>query len=335
MACPCGCSAPLSRRALARPGISRGIGQAAATLSFDFSQYVPADIQNDAATARAYYDAFSQAAGAVSIKGGVVSMSPAAQEAVSGAIMATTEAAFTAALPGAGAVLALAYALAPKAGAGPGVCATDPPPSPYLGDLQSWQHFQSWASFWGAYAPAAAGSFEATAYAALEYNWLLGANCFADHMTPAPLLLASLIASWNAAHESTSTRTICRTVIPAAFAGQQYDPIAEALSEAAYARYTPPLPPNPTFEQAVNQTYGGPRSLSVCFKINDGPVKVLHVLTLKLRPSSVPLPVAAKLKANPPATSTAPLLAVAAVSAAAFAGWWVWIAKKPLPRFLR
>lgn len=334
MACPCGCSTLGYRRPLARPGIARGIGQAAGALAFDFSQYVPADLQNDTATARSYYNAFSQAAGAVSIKGGVVTLSPAAQEAVSGAILATTEAAIAAGLPGAGAVLALAYALAPKAGAGPGLCATDPPPSPYLGDLQSWPHFQSWASFWGAYAPGAAGTFEATAYGALEYNWLLGANCFADKMTPAPLLLASLIASWNAAHDSTSTRTICRTVVPAAFAGQQYDPIAEALSEAAYAKYTPALPPNPTFEQAVNQTYAGPRSLSACFSIHTGPLKLAHVLTLHLRPSSVPVPVAAKLTGRRPATA-APLLAVAAAGAAAFAGWWVWIAKKPLPRFLR
>jgi hypothetical protein len=323
------------RRALATPGRNRSaIGQSA-SFTFNASDYVPSDLQNDVATGRAYYDAFSQAAGAVSVSGGRVSLSPAAQEAVSGAIEATTLGAISVALPGAGAVFALALALAPKAAAGPGVCATDPPASGYLGDLQAWPHFQSWAATWGSYPPAPAGTFEAFANPVLEYNWLLGANCFGDKATPAPILLGSLISSWNAIHTAASTRTICRTVTPAAFAGQQYDPIAEALSEAAYVKYTPPLPPNPTFEQATNQTYQGPRTLSSCFAVHAGPL-VVKTLTMFHVRSAMPLPVAAKMQSNATPGSGAGVVVVAAGAGLAY---WLYstgrLGRVRLPRFLR
>jgi hypothetical protein len=306
---------------------------AAASETFNATDYVPSDIQDDITTGRAYYEQFSQAAFSVGPHGSV-SMSPAAQEAISGAITGTVLAAFTAAAPGVGAVLALAYALGPKAASGPGLCATDPPHSPYLGDLQSWAHFQSWSGFWGSYTPGAPGSFEAFAYPVLEYNWLLQANCYADKASPAPILLGSLIASWNATHTSDSTRTICRNVIPAAFAGQTYDPIAEALSEAMYVKYTPPLPPNPTFEQATNQTYQGPRSVQTCFTVHNGPVIVKKVLTsLKVRTSNVPLPVAVHLTSNQSSGVGAGTVAVLAAGAAA--AYWFGYLGKPLPKFLR
>ena len=310
---------------------------AVAAQQFDASAYVPQEIQDDYATGSAYYDQFQQAsqiAGGVTFgSGGRITLSPQASDAIGGAI----DGAVIASVPVLGEAFAVLLAAGPKAGSGPGVCGTDPPAGAQLSQLQAWPHFVSWQSFYGAYPLGAAGSFEAFANPPLEYNWLLIQNCFGDKAGASPTILAALISSWNALHDSSSTRTITRSgLVPSGWgvpAG--YDPIAQALEQALLAKYTPP---NQTFEQATSADggYTGPHGATSSFVVNTGPLK-LKPLTLHFGPSSgVQLPTAVSMATAKTAASSGVgggTLVVAA--AAALAGWWFLVAKKPLPKLFR
>jgi hypothetical protein len=311
---------------------------AAAALSQEFSatDYVPPELQSDFATGEAYYNSFQQAASGVSFgSGGRVTLSPAAQQAVAGAI----EGAVIASVPVLGEAFAVLLAVAPSAGGGAGVCASSPPAGPLLSQLESWPHFQSWESWNGPYPAGAAGSFESFANPVLEYNWLLSANCYANKAGSSPTILAALVASWNAKHSSSSRRTITRSgLVPAGFTGRPagYDPIAEALEQAILAKYTPTAATQ-TFEQATSGEggYTGPHNASSSFTVNAGPL-VLKPLTLRFGPSSgVQLPVTAKLVGPPLAASGPSGTTIVVLGAAAAAGWWFLVKRKPLPKIFR
>lgn len=250
---------------------------------FDVAQYVPPDIQNDYNTASQYYDQFSQATQGVSVKNGRVELSPAATQAA----LAGFTAALTAVNPILGGAFAAFLALAPKAGSGPGVCTTDPPPGPGLSQLQAWKYYTPWSSMYGSYPLGAPGSFEAFANPLLEYNWALSANCFSSKWTPSPALLATLIATWNARHQGPS-RTISRSGLnPVGFnPPANYDPIANALETAILVHCTSSYQGNDPFEQAVNISCT-PNNVTSSFAINNGPA-IVHIapLTLHFGPTS-------------------------------------------------
>jgi len=337
MACPCGCArrdvSRLTRRralGLARSRY-RSIGQGAAVsgaVQFAASEYVPADIQNDAATAKGYYDQFQSATQGVSIVGGRVELSDGASQAALGGI----EAGLTAAAPVLGAALAAFIALAPKAGAGPGVCATDPPAGPLLSDLQAWAHFTSWPSFFAPYTVGAPGSFEAFANPILEYNWLLWANCYSNKWIPPAILLATLVSAWNGNHKG-PTRTICRAGLnPSGFGlGPGYDPIANALESAILAKCPPPPA---DFESFINAPPCEPQNVSSCVTINDGPL-VLHILplTLRMTPAQWGL-VSATSKAPSTQTAVQASAVPTGLVVAGGLGLAAWIWRKPLARML-
>jgi hypothetical protein len=272
-------------------------------MGFDASDYVPQGIQDDIATGQAYYQQFSSATQGLTIApGGRIELTDAQSKAALGGI---TGAMALAGPEGAalGLLTAAILALGPKAGAGPGVCSTSPPPGPLLSQLQSWPYFGSWADRFGSYPAAAPNSFESFANPVLEYNWLLWNNCY-DFQTPPPTLLATLIASWNASHDSSSLRTVVRTGLnPSGFNSEAntYDPIANALEMAFLSKYVPAA--GQTFEQATTPS-GAPNGVSSSFAINNGTeiIRLPHILTLTLRP--------------PAPTVTAPLTATAPPSAA-------------------
>lgn len=340
MACACGCGARdvsrLTRRrqiGLARSRY-RSIGQSAAQIAgavqFNAADYVPPELISDANTARSYYNQFSSAAQGVSIVNGRVELSDGASQAALGGI----EAGLTAVAPVLGAALAAFLAIAPKAGPGPGVCATDPPSGPLLSELQSWPHFTSWASFFAPYNLGSAGSFEAFANPALEYNWLLFANCYSNKWVPPAVLLATLVAAWNGTHQGTSTRTICRSGLnPSGWGvGPGYDPIANALESAILANC--PTPAGATFEQVVNAPACMPQNATSCFHVNSGPL-VVHVipLTLHMTPAQAGLMAAA---VKPISTQTAAQAAAIPTGLVVAGGLGIaaWIWRKPLARLL-
>jgi hypothetical protein len=197
-----------------------------------------------------------------------------------------------------GVLTASILALGPKAGSGGGVCSTSPPPGPLLSQLKSWAYFSSWADRFGSYPAPIPNSFESFANPVLEYNWLLWNNCY-DFQTPPPTLLASLIASWNAVHESTSQQSVVRTGLnPAGFnpEGQPYDPIANALEMALLSKYANVPVSGQTFQQAITPS-AAPNGVASTFTINSGPLidPRSHTLSLTLRPSaSTAAPSAAK-----------------------------------------
>jgi hypothetical protein len=340
MVCPCGCArrdvSRLTRRraiGLARSRY-RSIGQSAseiaAAVHFNAADYVPPELVDDANTARGYYDQFANAAQGVSVVNGRVELSDGASEAVLGGI----EAGITAIAPPLGAALGLFLALAPKAGPGPGVCATDPPAGPLLSQLQAWPHFTSWASFFSSYPVGSPGSFEAFANPPLEYNWLLFANCYSNKWLPPALLLATLVAAWNGVHQATSTRTICRSGLnPSGFGlGPGYDPIANALETAIQAGC--PAPPGATFEQVVNAPPCEPQNATSCFQVNSGPLIVKRIpLRLHMTPAQAGLvaatskPISTETAAQAAAIPTG-LVVAGGLAAAA----WYW--RKPLARML-
>jgi hypothetical protein len=314
------------------------IGASAASAiyqQFDVSSYIPQELQDDFATGQAYYNQFAQAASGVSFgPGGRVTLSPAAQAAVAGAI----EGAVIASVPVLGEAFAVLLAVAPQAGGGGGVCASDPPAGPLLDQLEAWPHFQSWESFNGPYPKPSPGSFESFALPVLEYNWLLGANCYSNKAGSSPTILAALIASWNAKHSSSSMRTISRSgLVPSGFTGTPpgYDPIAQALEQAILAKYTPAGPQS--FEQATSGEggYVGPHNVSSSFVVNAGPL-IVRPLTLKFGPSSgVALPTTAKLSGPPPAAAARTTTTLVLLGGAAAAAWWFLGLKKPLPKLFR
>lgn len=141
---------------------------------------------------------------------------------------------FNAILPGAGTALDQIYDLLPHAAAGPGDCASDPPSDP--SNLSAWAHYTSWQSRFGSYAAPAPGSFEAFAYPLIVRNAELQDNCFTSLMVPWNVLLAGLVASWNATHAGPA-QTVTRTGLTR-FGGDS-DPLATAMS---YATMGTPLP---------------------------------------------------------------------------------------------
>jgi hypothetical protein len=289
----CACShvvAGVSRR--------RGLGATAAqTIAFDAGQYIPSDVANDVTTAQNYYAQFSQATQGLSVQNGHVTLSPAATQYVTDAIVST----IAVVAPELGVVYAALMALAPKAGPGPGVCATDPPAGSSPEQLAAWPHFKSWESFNGGYPIGTNAIFENFANPILQYNWELVQNCFSDKALPAPVLLAQLIAVWNATHRG-PTRTITRTGLnPAGFPGRPvgYDPIADALETSVISHY---VAPNATFEQSIAQESAAPTNLSASFQVNDGAI-IPHVVALTLRPP--PASAAAKAPASSSSSSAA------------------------------
>lgn len=298
----------------------RSIGDATAAAGavvqdFNVSQYVPSAVQDDYATGKAYYDTFSQVAGGVSVVNGHIELSPAAQSAVADGIAAGV----AAAVPVLGAAYAAIWALAPHAGAGPGVCTTSPPRSAALSDLQAWSSFHSWAGFFKPYAVAAPNSFEAFANPILEYNWLLLQNCFPDKSIPSTSLLATLIASWNATHAG-PTRQICRHGLnpPSWGLGPDYDPIANAL-EGGLSLTCPPNAPTDAFGVAVPC---GPFNVTSCFNVNNGAV-ILKPLTLRFPHPATTTAAAAGAPSSQATTSAGAVATVAVLSLAAAAGFYV------------
>lgn len=329
--CPCGCSGASMSRLYRR---ARGIGDAAAAAGtvvqqFNVGQYVPSDVQTDYATAKSYYDTFSQAAQGVSVVNGRVELSPAAQTAAADAIAAGV----AAAVPVLGAAYAALWALAPHAGPGPGVCATSPPRSANLADLQAWPNFHSWASFFKPYPAAAPGTFEAYGNPMLEYNWLLNANCFSSKAMPPQAMLALLIASWNQTHAG-PTRQICRHGLnpPSWGLGPDYDPIANAL-EGSLSLTCPPNAPTDAFGVTVPC---GPFNVTSCFAVNNGP-QVQKVLALTLRAPHPSTPTPAIVSAKAPASGASPgaVATVAVLSLAAAAGLYVHRHPKSLAKLRR
>ena len=349
MACACGCGqnlSSLSRRRARGLGRSRlAIGSSVAE-QFDFGSYVPQGIQDDVATGQAYYNQFQQATqGTVTVgSNGSIHVSDQAAYAYADAVAGVV----AAAIPILGTAFAVLMAVAPHAGAGPGTCA-NPPAGPLPSQLVAWPHFTPWASptSFPRYNPGAPGSFEAFANPILEYNWLLWANCFSNKWTPPAILLASLIASWNATHAGPS-RTITRTgLVQSGFVPYPsgYDPIAEALESALLAKYTAP---DQTFEQATSGAggYSGPYNAASSFQVNAGGLLLKKVLTLHLPPAKTAT--AQTMAPAPAAASSGPSGATIAVvgiaAAAALWGWHQHAARKAffpknltrkLPRFLR
>lgn len=310
--------------------IGQSASQIAAAVHFNAADYVPPELIADASTARGYYDQFSNAAQGVSIVNGRVELSDAASQAALGGI----EAGLTAIAPPLGAALAAFLALAPKAGPGPGVCASDPPSGPLLSQLQAWKHFTSWASFFAPYPAPAPGSFEAFANPPLEYNWLLFANCYSNKWVAPAVLLATLVAAWNGVHQGSSTRTICRSGLnPSGFGiGPGYDPIANALETAIQAACPPPA--GATFEQIANAPPCEPQNATSCFAVHSGPL-IVHLIPLTLHPTPAQAGLMAAA-AKPISTQTAAQAAAIPTGLVVAGGLglaaWVW--RKPLARLL-
>lgn len=149
-------------------------------------------------------------------------------------------------IPGAGQIIGGAlYAITQAGGfahAGVGVCGTNPPKGPGLGDLKAWPNYTPWQQSSSNSAPAGLswvpgsdphGSFEEIANNTLAYNAALGDNCFGSLMVPFPLLLSQIVAAWNGTH-SGPPRTISRKMINGNIGSTApgYDPIALALEIA-------------------------------------------------------------------------------------------------------
>jgi hypothetical protein len=255
---------------------------------FDANALVPPEVAADYATAKGYYDAFHSATQGMSLgKNGTVQISDANSKAALQSMIGAMQF-----IPVVGQAIGIALevlmALVPSAGAGPGTCSTDPPrvadpKNPKPSELAAWPHHTSWESFHGgSYPRGAAGSFEAFANPLLEWNWELSANCFSDLYVPSPVLLGTLIASWNATHASTSTRTVTRTGLnPAGFGTAPIDdPIAEALEAAIIAKAT--RPGDTSFDAGA----GAPHNVTSSFIVHAG--AVITAPAVKLDFSNLP-----------------------------------------------
>lgn len=342
MVCPCGCArrdvSRLTRRRVEGLHRSRyrSIGQSAGAQVQDFvvTNYVPADIQNDVATGTAYYNQFQQATSGVSFKNGTLQLSPAASQAALGAF----EAGLTAAAPVLGVALAAFLAIAPKAGAGPGQCVSNPPPGPLLSQLQGWSDFLSWQKFFGPYNVGAPGSFEAWANPILEYNWILDNNCYSNKWIPPAILLATLVSAWNAKHMGPA-RKICRSGLnpPSWGLGPGYDPIANALENALVVHCPPPPSTGNAFEDATApRPPCTPNNVTSCVAVNGGPFQA-HVIPLTLHPTAAHQSLTAAA-AKPITATNAAQEAMRGVPTALVVGGglglaaWIW--RKPLAKML-
>lgn len=324
MGCGCGCTgarssvSSLSRkrlRGLGRsrfPGISDAVSTAAAAanaLQFDPSSYIPPDVLADAQSAASYYEAASSVTSGAYVQNGKLQLTDQASSAAMGIFMA----AYTALFPVGGAIVGAIMALGPHAAGGPGECVSDPPPGPALSQLRSWAHFQSWQSFNGPYGPDKPGTFEAWANPILEYNSLLGMNCFTKIMLRPEVLLARLIVAWNGSHEGPQ-RSIVRQFnhINTFGVNPGYDPIAEALYFSIID---------------VSGGYNGPDTGKRGFFVNSGPEKpkTVTVKPLVLH-HFLPTTTAAKAPttaAAPGASTSGTTVAVAGVAAAGGL-FWAW-----------
>ena len=275
-------------------------------VSFDPAAYMPPGIAEDASTAANYYGQFKQATSVLTLgKNGSIGMSDANAQIALQAMVAAMQA-----IPivgqVVGAALELLFALAPQAGAGPGVCATDPPPvadkaHPTPSELAGWSHYTSWESANGPYARGAAGTFEAYALPVLAWNWELASNCFANLYVPSPVLLASLIGAWNATHHATGTRTISRSGLnPVGFASSpNFDPIAEALESAIGAAAAGVK----SWSQVEAASAAAPHNVTSSFKVNTG-TEYAPALFTSTPPAAPPAPVKViKLKLRAPAAA--------------------------------
>ena len=271
-----------------RRGLGDPLSAGAAVVNNNLPDLIPPEIKGDAATAVAYYNAASAATSGVTVGKDSrgfpnIQLSPGAYSAATDAILGVWGAAF----PIGAAAYALLMALAPKAGAGPGTCVSDPvhvsnPAAPTLAELRAWPHFRGWTDTYSPYSIAAPGSFEAQANPLLEWNWTLATNCFSAIASPAPVLLAALVHSWNQAHSNASTRTITRCGlvspgVPAPGGGWQkdppsYDPIAQALDVSVQMAHQTP-------NCSAFDCYSGPQNVCSSFTINTGPLllKALHL----------------------------------------------------------
>lgn len=147
--------------------------------------------------------------------------------------------------------------------AGAGLCASSAPASPGLGDLKAWPNYTDWPHSPANGAPPGEawtegsdppGSFEDLANRALAYNRALMDNCYNSLEVPPPILLAQIIASWNATHAG-PPRMVQRRMTYGSIGSTApgYDPISNALEYAA-----------------------GLNGQVVSFPINSGP-KIVHV----------------------------------------------------------
>ena len=118
------------------------------------------------------------------------------------------------------------------------------PASSNWDSMRAWPGYESWSAPGGAggghgYGPFPLGSFEAWANDKLEYNRALFDNCFANYYQPPPLLLAQLIAAWNATHYPAAVNYYVSRDLWNGYLGAnsvptkaQWDPIADALTQA-------------------------------------------------------------------------------------------------------
>ncbi len=225
------------------------------------------------------------------------------------------------------------------AAAGPGVCATNPPSSPDYPTLKSWAYFHPWGYPSGSsYNSGKPGSFEAYANPILEYNAALVNNCFVAQAQIKSVLLAHLIAAWNATHagplgphpQPGPWHEVARTGINPNCTVRTngssryfdcsnvpinvWDPIADALEESFAEKY----PPRPgTSDFAISSL--APMNVTMSFAVNDGQpiaqpaVKTAHLLLVH-HPSLTPSTAVAKPIAR--ASSAAPVLVAGGIAAA-------------------
>lgn len=303
-----------------------------ATATFNPYQYVPPAIEDDYATGMSYYSQFSSATQGVSVVNGTLQLSDAAAQKIATAIIQT----FEATVPVLGQALAVFLSIAPQAGSGPGVCSTDPPPTglppsylPTQSQLASWDHYQPWTAVYPVYSAGDPSSFEYFANGALQYNWELFANCFSSSITPVPVLLAALIASWNAAHFPPK-RTITRSGLnPSGFGMRAagYDPIAYALENSilADASISTATSTPVSWNQAEAANAAAPHDVTSSFEINDGPL-IGGGLAITFGPNAMATatPIAPASASTPLSTGSKVALSVAIVGGTAAAGVGVW-----------
>lgn len=228
-------------------------------------------------------------------------------------------------VPYLGALFNAWFSQQPGAGAGPGVCATSPPPASDWPTLRAWGSYCGWDSLdCSAGYPTGQGAFEDWANPQLEYDLVLQNNCFSSKATPPAQLLAHLIAAWNGVHAG-PTRVVTRTGInpncPLVGSGSSrhfdcskapinvWDPIALALTDAFEAQY-PPRPGTSDFGIAGN----APQNVTMTFTVNDGSQYGAKTVTLKLPPKATP--------AAPTSTTAGNVARVGAVAAAGTIAVW-------------
>ena len=239
---------------------------------------------------------------------------------------------------GAGLAAALSAFVAAEgaAHAGAGYCNTDPPSGCDWPSLMAWPHYVSWSARQGTgYPQPASGTFEAYANPILEYNQALRDNCFVDMWRPTPLVLATLIQTWNTLY-SGPMRTISRQTMPGdlrAPSPKLWDPIAQALSDSVPVEDGRTVsfqvangPPKPIKLQKV-LTLHFPKTAAQVQAATGAPsgavhVALQHVLTLHLG-----TPPQAKLAATAIASTSSPaaqaLLGAAHVAISSSPAFWV------------